>query len=202
MGTLSGKKLKKQVESNDPNSLFVTPILDPETQIGEVGIDLRLGNQFIVYKTENIDTFDARDFIDDQNRVYRIQRELVVPFGTAFILHPNTLVLGATLEYVNIPVALQCSLEGRSSWARIGLVIATATLIEPGFKGSITLELTNLAKMPLKLYPGTRVGQLICQTVTDRVEYPERKKKYICPIGPQLSKAHLDTDNRFFFESH
>jgi dCTP deaminase len=106
------------------------------------------------------------------------------------------MVLGATLEYICIPQNIEASIEGRSSWARYGLVIATAVSIEPGFKGCITLELANISNIPIKLYPGMRIGQLICRETKSKVQYVD--KKYLYPIGPEISKLHMDKDIPFF----
>jgi dCTP deaminase len=85
--------------------------------------------------------------------------------------------------------------EGRSSWARLGLQVATANSIEPGFKGVITLELSNVATVPLELMPGIRIAQLVFRKVEPVVENPySGKRKYRCPIGPEFSRLQEDFD--------
>jgi dCTP deaminase len=103
------------------------------------------------------------------------------------------MVLGATFEYISMPQNLEGSIEGRSSWARVGLVNATAVTIDPGFKGVITLELANLSNVPISLYPGSRIGQLICRETSGATDY-EAKRKYTCPIGPEYSRLSIDPD--------
>jgi len=83
-----------------------------------------------------------------------------VPFGHSFLLHPGSLALVPTLEWVKLPTNLQGIVTARSSWAREGLNIATATIINPGYQGIVTLELANFGEIPIRLYPGLRLAQL------------------------------------------
>ncbi len=86
-------------------------------------------------------------------------------------------------------------MEGRSSWARLGLQIATATCVEPGFSGVVTLELSNVGTLPLELYPGVRVAQLILREVSPPIEHPyQGRRKYRYPIGPEFSRLIKDDD--------
>jgi dCTP deaminase len=200
MSTLILENLKSRLNKDSEDSIIVTPILDFDTQVNEIGIDCRLGNQFIIFKTQNIESIDIKLFSNNSFNANNIQEEVVVPFKEYFILHPQNMVLGSTLEYIGIPHDIEASIEGRSSWARYGLIIATAVSIEPGFKGCITLELANISNIPIKLYPGMRIAQLICRETSSRVEY--ENKKYLYPIGPEVSKLHMDKDIRFFVESN
>lgn len=172
--------------------LIITPILNKEMQIDGPGIDLRLSNQFIVFKPENISHFDLKKI--NNKEIRRFQSHSVVPFFKDFVLHPKTLVLAATFEYIALPNNLSGTLEGRSSWARLGLIIATACSIDPGYKGCITLELTNLGDLPLHLYPGMRIAKLILSETTSESEYNELNRKYFCQIGPEFSKANQDDE--------
>ncbi|MGI9255784.1 MAG: dCTP deaminase [Salinispira sp.] len=195
MSLLAKKQLLKRIKSQDDDRLVVTPILDESSQFGETGIDVRLGNQFIGFKAENIPALDIRQNLNDEG-LRRIQKQLVLPFGEAYILHPQQMVLGATFEYIALPNDMWGTIEGRSSWARIGLVIATANSIEPGFKGCITFELSNLSNVPLHLYPGIRIAQLICMTTSSSAKYTGGK--YLHPIGPEFSKIGKDSDIDIF----
>lgn len=139
------------------NRLVVTPLLSA-SQIGEASIDIRLGNDFIVTRRGNLASIDpAREDIKES----RHQTRHYVNFGDSFYLHPNELVLAGTLEYFRLPKSVAGAVTSRSSWGRAGLVIATATAVHPGFTGSITLELVNLGEVPLVLYPGLPVAQLV-----------------------------------------
>lgn len=194
MSTLSKNEIIDRLKPSHSQQLHVTPIWDLKTQISSCGIDLRLGKQFIVFNEHLNDSFDPVEKTS-QEKIYRYQREVVVPIKEYIILHPGKLIIAGTLEYVAIPNDMQCQVEGRSSWARLGLVIATATTIEPNFKGIITLELSNIGKIPIKLYPGVRIAQLLCYTLSSPV-LPEVDyiKKYECNIGPVISKLASDDD--------
>lgn len=146
---------------NHKSGFAVTPIIDADTQIGKASIDLRLGPDIIVTRRETgVALFDPADVDNIRERIDRYQTYVRRPFGTAFYLHPGQLALARTLEYVTLPNTLSAEAMGRSSWGRLGLIIATATMIEPGFSGTITLELVNLGNVPVVLYVGMRVAQL------------------------------------------
>jgi len=185
-------KIHSKIEAE---RLTVTPILNPKVQIEGPGIDLRLSNQFIVFNPEHISHFNIGKL--DSMEVRKYQNHVVVPFHNPFILHPKTIVLGSTLEYISMPTNLEGTLEGRSSWARLGLIVATACAIDPGFKGCVTLELTNLGNIPLSLYPGIRLAKLILSDTSSPSVYPE-EKKYFCQIGPEFSKVYSDKELKIF----
>jgi dCTP deaminase len=192
MSTVSRKGLEKYLTcKKDP--LVVTPLLS-HRQIGESSLDVRLGNQFIVFRTHRFGIFEA---IGKSKGVQprRIQERQVIPFGDPLVLHPGVLVLGCTFEYVSMPSYLECQVEGRSSWARLGLQVATASSVEPGFKGVITLELSNVGMVPLTLVPGIRIAQLVFREVEPPVDNPySGSRKYRCPIGPEFSRLQEDYD--------
>lgn len=195
MSTYTRERLRKLLaRRKDP--LVVSPIL-AERQIGEASIDVRLGNQFIVFRTHRFQMFS----LAEHRRVdlHSIQDRHVVRFGKSFVLQPRSLALGCTLEYVSIPGDIECQVEGRSSWARIGLQIATANSIEPGFKGVVTLELSNVSGVALELFPGTRIAQLIFHRAEPPLKNPYAgTRKYRCPIGPEYSRVFDDYDLRTF----
>ncbi len=193
MSTLS-KKGFEDFFRRDKDPLIITPILS-EKQIGEASIDVRLGNQFIVFKTHRFGIFEAVGMSLSPFQPRRIQERQIIAFGERLVLHPGVLVLACTFEYVWIPGDLECQVEGRSSWARLGLQVATASTVEPGFKGVITLELSNVATVPLTLMPGIRIAQLVFRKVGPPVEKPyTENRKYVCPIGPEFSRLHEDYD--------
>jgi deoxycytidine triphosphate deaminase len=198
MPTLNKSEILSRLydKQEDGKRLVVTPILDDEAQITGPGIDLRLSNQFIVFKHEHSAYIDVSELNDSEIR--KVQSHVVVPFFDHLILHPKTLVLAATLEYISMSNDLIGTLEGRSSWARHGLIIATACAIDPGFKGCITLELSNLGSLPLYLYPGIRLAKLILTTTSSESTYSSKKHKYFCQVGPEFSKAHQDDEVRLF----
>ena len=162
MSVKSADLIRKRLTDDDPEKrLVVSPILDPQTQLrpGEASIDLRLGVRFTVSRRGKLGEVDTNDpgfdvlFASVQDTYY-------VPIGSSFVLHPNHFALGETLEYIKMPSDLMGYVVTRSSWGRHGLVIATAIGVHPDYSGVLTLELRNLADVPLRLYPGRRVLQL------------------------------------------
>lgn len=193
MATLTKRDILDRLErSESDKKLTITPLIDKEKQIGSFTIDLRLSNQFITFKTENIKAFNVLEKKDEHD-LYKIQELQIVDFGSEIVLHPGSLVLGSTFEYIKMPTDLEGKVDGRSSWSRLGLVIATATSIDPGFCGSITLELSNIGKSPLILTPGTRICQLVLRE-TKSTEVYEKGRKYHSPIGPEFSKIFDDPE--------
>lgn len=199
MSTLTREDIKTYLDSDREleRRLVVRPLLDPKQQIKECGIDLRLNNQFIVFQQQNLSHVDPsnRQF---KARLRRYQARLIVPFrrGDGLVLHPGQLVLGSTLEYVALPTCLEAQVEGRSSWARLGLTVVSASTVAPSFKGVITLELGNHGVAPLILWPGVRIANLVLHEVKTPSEY--LGEKYVCPIGPEFSKVHEDYDTQFW----
>ncbi len=152
-------------------------------------LDLRLGSRFIVFRRTGGGSFDPLDK-DTDPRSIQIAREL--SWTEQIVLHPQELLLAATLEYLVIPDDLTAQVITRSSYGRLGLLSATAVQIHPNFHGCLTLELVNLSNLPLVLTPGERVAQLVAWS-TDPV--PPSDQKYHCPIGPEFSKARIDIES-------
>lgn len=114
-----------------------------------------------------------------------------------FILHPHQFLLASTLEYISLPFDYFGLVLGRSTWGRLGLNIATATMVQPGFKGCLTLELRNLGETPLPLMVGVRIAQLcIIPAVIGNpfLGYFVSNSKYICPVSAELPKVKDDSD--------
>jgi dCTP deaminase len=196
MSTLSKARIESRLADADGKRLVITPILSSK-QFGDISVDLRLGNQFIIFRMHMGELLNPFALTDVQLR--SLQERRVVRFGEKFVLHPGQLALGSTFEYLQVPSDLEGQVEGRSSWARVGLQIATATCIEPGFCGVVTLELSNVGAMPLDLFPGVRVAQLIVRDVEPAVMAPNwRRRKYYRAIGPQFSRLTQDEDAKPF----
>lgn len=191
MSTLTKVEIEKYLK-RDKNPLVITPILAVK-QLGDASIDVRLGNQFIVYKAHRFGIFEPFGKISHDPR--KIQERQIMHFGEHFVLHPGVLILGSTFEFISMPNDLECQVEGRSSWARLGLQIATASSVEPGFRGVVTLELSNVGTVPLTLMPGIRIAQLVFHSAVPAIENPyQGNRKYICPVGPEFSKLYDDND--------
>lgn len=163
MAAISAKTLNNMLFGNKPQ-LIITPILDKEEQIAGNSVDVRLGNEFIIIKRSEIGILDPVKSLEVMNEIEQYQRKIHVPYGSNFILHPHEFVLAATLEYLSVPPTIMGYVVGRSSWGRLGLIIAAATSIRPGYKGIVTLELANLGNIPITLYPCIRIAQLIFHT--------------------------------------
>ncbi|MDA8194996.1 MAG: dCTP deaminase [Thermaerobacter sp.] len=173
------------------NRLLVTPLLDRD-QVRGGSVDVRLGTDFILLKRSARAPIDPMT-MNEEAQDY--QERVRVEVGDKMILHPNQLVLGATLEFLQVPDDLLAYVIGRSSWGRLGLIVATAVMVSPGYRGSLTLELANLGDTPVYLYPGTRVAQLVFHQLSgETAAYVSHGGKYTGPVGPEFSKLGLDRD--------
>lgn len=186
---LSDRDLKARLAAGD---LVVKPFENPEIQIQPASIDLRLDNHFITYRLPHVPVLDP----NDNELLANITETHEVKDGDAFILHPGEFALGSTVEWVRIPHDLVARVEGRSSIGRLAIVVhATAGFIDPGFEGQITLELSNLGRVPVKLYPGMRISQIVLHTMTSAAERPygpARGSKYFGQQGPVTSRISVD----------
>ncbi|AUW95001.1 MAG: dCTP deaminase [Sulfobacillus thermosulfidooxidans] len=170
--------------------LVVTPLLS-DAQVKGASIDVRLGTDFILMKRSAAGPIDPMAM---RTGVLDYQERARVEVGEKMILHPNQLVLGVTLEFIQVPRDLMAYVIGRSSWGRLGLMVATAVMVSPGYRGSLTLELANLADTPVYLYPGTRVAQLVFHQVDGASSAYAGAGKYTGPVGPEFSKLSWDED--------
>ena len=147
---LSDRTIKEELEKG---RIVIDP-LDP-ADIQPASVDLRLDRQILVFSNSRRPHIDVRMGMDDLTETVQIDDEI------PFILHPGEFVLGSTLEHIELPDDLVARLEGKSSLGRVGLVIhSTAGFVDPGWKGHLTLELSNLARLPITLYYGMKIGQI------------------------------------------
>ena len=188
---LSDADLLRRLEAGD---LVVDPIDDLDMQVQPASIDLRLGAEFLEFQRTNISCIHP----NREAEVSEYITETHVDEGEEFILHPGDFVLGTTVERVEIPPDLVAHVEGRSSLGRLAVVVhATAGLCDPGFKGRITLELSNLGTAPVALTPGMRISQLTFTRLTSPADRPygaERGSKYQNQRGPQASRIGADPE--------
>ena len=190
MSILGGDEIWSEMKRPDP--LVITPLLDKK-QVGDSSVDVRLGHEFIVLRRPSVSHIDPTESQKKHERadINRWQERVRISLFQPFVLNPGQLVLGATIEYLSLLKTIAAAVEGRSSWGRLGLVIATATTIGPGFKGCVTLELVNLGGTPLVVYPGFKIAQIVFQRIGGSGSYGG---KYDCPTGPQFSKVHEEAD--------
>lgn len=190
---LSDGDIKKRLAEGD---LAIEPLSDPDLQIQPASVDLRLDDEFVVYRLSHMPVIDPRD----PETVSRYTHRVKIADGEAFTLHPGEFVLGSTHEWVRIPDDLVARVEGRSSIGRLAVVVhATAGFIDPGFEGRITLELSNLGRVAVKLYPGMRISQIVLHEMKNAAERPygaSRGSKYQGQDRPETSRIGVDPESR------
>lgn len=178
----------------DQGDVVVEPLSDPDIQVQPASIDLRLGREFLEFQHANIPCIHPNSEGETDEYTDRV----TVDENGEYILHPGDFVLGTTHERVEIPDDLIAHVQGRSSLGRLAVVIhATAGVVDPGYQGQITLELSNLGTAPVALTPGMRISQLILTELTSAAERPygtERGSKYQDQHGPQASKIQRDRE--------
>lgn len=191
---LSDRDIKASLKTGD--IVITGPDDDHLSNIGASSIDLRLGNFFKLYdhaKSPVLDPMKPETF-KDISKMIEIKDE-----KTPFIVQPGEFVLGVTLEKVKLADDLVARVEGRSSLGRLGIIVhSTAGFIDAGFEGTITLEITNINRMPVALYPGMRVCQLAFEKMTSKADVPYSKKvssKYQGQVFPEESR--ISDDPRF-----
>ncbi len=196
MAVLSAKEIRDALHEGDlAQRLVITPSVSNTVQLakGEASVDLRLGTRFRAAKRAHVAAFSTNvngETGDDAETQFD---EYYVPFGQHFTLHPRHFVLGTSLEYLRLPVRLHGYVSGRSSWGRRGLVIATAVGVHPGYAGCLTLELTNLGEVPLRILPGTRIAQLFLHSVgPGAVGDPGDASAYVGATTPGLMSSERD----------
>jgi dCTP deaminase len=144
-----------------------------EAMVQPSSIDVRLDKYFRLFDNHKY------PFIDPAEEQPDLTRLIEVEHGEPFILHPGEFVLGSSFEVVTLPDDLAARLEGKSSLGRLGLVThSTAGFVDPGFSGHVTLELSNAATLPIKLWPGMKVGQLCFFRLSSPTEKPYGSAKY------------------------
>ena len=165
---LSDRDIRKEIESE-------RVVIDPfeSVMIQPSSIDVRMDRYFRVFENHRYPHIDPAVDQSDLTRVVEAQGE------EPFILHPGEFVLGSTFEVVSLPDDLAARVEGKSSLGRLGLLThATAGFVDPGFSGHVTLELANVATLPIKLYPGMKIGQLCFFRLSSPAEHPYGSAKY------------------------
>jgi dCTP deaminase len=139
---------------------------DPKL-VQPASVDLRLGDSFRVFHNYRASVIDLRQPPEN------LTEEVVVGAEESFVIHPGEFCLGRTLEWVELPDDIVARIEGKSSLGRLGLIVhATAGFCDPGWRGTLTLELNNLTRVPIKLYPGGLIAQLSFMTLDRPAERP------------------------------
>ena len=166
----------------------VVPELDLESQLGSCSVDFRLGNTFMVFEHSRFSYIDPRH----AQSIGEAMRTIVVPNGEAFIMQAGDFALASTMESLVLPDDMLGRLEGRSSIARLGITVhSTAAVFEPGWEGTATMELSNLGRMAVALYPGMRVCSFTFEQLSSPALVPYRMKKdnkYAGQSDPKASR--------------
>ncbi|MEZ5175002.1 MAG: dCTP deaminase [Acidimicrobiia bacterium] len=168
-------------------------LIDPydESMVQPSSIDVRCDANFRVFENHRY------SLIDPKTPQEALTKQVTVAGTDPFILHPGEFVLGSTLEVVGLADDIVARLEGKSSLGRLGLLIhSTAGFIDPGFKGQVTLELSNVANLPIAIYPRMKIGQISFYQMTTSADLPygspELGSKYQGQSGPTPSHMHED----------
>ena len=152
-------------------------------------VDLHVDRYFRTFHNARHPFIDVKKPMDDLTELVEVRED------EAFILHPGEFVLGSTREYVRLPHDLVARLEGKSSLGRLGLLIhSTAGYVDPGFEGHLTLELSNVANLPITIYPGMRIGQISFFRLSSPADNPYGSSK----IGSKYQGQRGPTPSRYF----
>jgi dCTP deaminase len=181
---LSDRTIRAEIDSG---RIVIDPF-DPDL-IQPSSVDVRVDRQFRVFHNARYPYIDVRKPMDD------LTEAVTVPGDRPFILHPGEFVLGQTLERVTLPDDLVARLEGKSSLGRLGLLIhSTAGFVDSGFSGNLTLELSNVANLPITIYHGMPIGQISFMRMDGPVErgYGSRGNKYQGQTEPTPSRFYLN----------
>ena len=162
-----------------------------ESMVQPSSVDVRLDRFFRVFENHKYSV------IDPSIEQSELTREVVVEPNEHFILHPGEFVLASTYEIITLPDDIAGRLEGKSSLGRLGLLThSTAGFIDPGFSGHITLELSNVANLPVKLFPGMKIGQLCLIKLSSPAEHPYGSAVYASRYqgqrGPTASRSWIN----------
>ncbi len=182
---LSDRDIRSEIQSG---RVAVEPF--DEAMIQPSSVDVRLDKFFRVFENHKYSV------IDPSIEQAELTREVIAEDDEAFILHPGEFVLASTYEIITLPDDIAGRLEGKSSLGRLGLLThSTAGFIDPGFSGHITLELSNVANLPVKLYPGMKIGQLCLIKLSSPAEHPYGSaiyaSRYQGQRGPTPSRSFI-----------
>ena len=168
---LSDRDIIKNIENG---KIKITPEPDLDIQLGSCSIDFRLGNTFRLFEYSKYPYIDLQGEIDIDDLMKRVD----ITDKDAFVMQPGSFVLASTREKLELSNDLMARLEGRSSLGRLGIIVhSTAGVFDPGWIGIATLELGNLGKMPVKLYPGMRICSFTFEQLSSpaRISYREKE---------------------------
>jgi dCTP deaminase len=191
---VTGKKLKQSILSKSEDSVFLDPILD-EDQIGSVTVDIRLGYDFLVSIVTRkpyieLSSYNGKGHRGISSYFQETRREI----GDRFVLYPDQVVLTTSLEYLSLPPNIYADILSRSSYTRLGIHINT--MVQPGFKGCIPIELYNHGNNAIELIVGSRICQARFFEIEGEADYTSGDgiRKYYGDVRPTSSRADKDVD--------
>lgn len=180
---LSDRDIKKIIKEG---KLVFIPKLKTD-QIGPASIDLKLHNEFKLFHINELSLLDPKKGLPHEFMMTETKKD-----GEAFILHPNEFVLASTKEYVKVPNNILLRVEGKSTLARMGILVHTAGFVDPGFEGTLTLEISNQANLPVAIYPDMYICQIAVEYLSSPAEVPynaRKKSLYSKAKGPMAAKV-------------
>lgn len=183
---LSDRSIRREI---DAGNILIDPL--GKGAIQPASVDLRLGNLFRVFRNSRIPFIDVKQEYPDLTELVTISGD------DPFVLHPGEFALATTFERVRLPDTIVGRLEGKSSLGRLGLLIhSTAGYVDPGWDGHLTLELSNVANLPIALYHEMKVSQISFLELSEPAEFPygskETGSKYQGQVGPTPSRYYLN----------
>lgn len=188
---LSDRDIKKIIKNK---KLVFKPSLN-KSQIGPASIDLKLGPIFKKFNISKQCLLDTKKELPDKDFIITKK----IKSNEPFILHPNDFVLASTKEYIKVPNNLVLKVEGKSTLARMGILVHTAGFVDPGFEGTLTLEISNQSNLPVALYTEMHICQVAVQYLSSPAETPYNKRKkslYSKSQGPKIAKTNNLFDHK------
>ena len=188
MTVLSDRTIREEIAGG---RIVIDPLMEGCVQ--PASVDLHLGRSFLVFRNNHVPYIDVRSMDET------LTEQVTVGDDVPFMLHPGEFVLGSTLEHVEVPADLVARLEGKSSLGRVGLLIhSTAGYVDPGWKGRLTLELSNVSNLPITLYYRMKIGQISFLRLSTPAERlygsAELGSKYQGSQEPTPSRVQMDFD--------
>jgi dCTP deaminase len=202
MKLVSRKAILESLGSDDSDSLFIDPLLEPDSQVNPIGVDLRLGYDFLVSIMTRRPAIELAPSADrDRRTISSHFQETRRDLGDTFILYPNQIALGTTLEYVSVPKGMLGEIVSRSSFNRLGVQLSTS--IQPGYRGCVSLELFNHGQSPIELVVGGRIVEVRFYEIGNELDYIDAERaprKYLGNVRPVVSQADRDSELRSLAE--
>ena len=182
---------KTEINKILEKELFIRPLLE-DGQINEISVDLRLGIDFCVSiqgRDAYINASNNNNKVGDVGNFFQESRRKV---GETFILHPHQTVLASSLEYLKLPNDVFAILTMRSTYARLGLTLSS--IVQPGYSGCVSIELTNNNKNQINLTVGACIFQARFVKISEKQNYFSRRRKYLCQVRPYIPSVNSDND--------